>query len=376
MVKAKSGMELRVGIFVVAALVVGGTLAFVIGNQSNLFRTKTTFRAVFEEVDGLRAGNAVRIAGVVVGTVDSVRFLEDGRLEARFRVVDDAAELVRGDPDAVPPDEAPPDTPQPSRVSIGSKGLLGDKLLDLSVGDPSLPAWPPETPMLLDGSAGLMERAGAVAEEVEATARNLRLLTDPLRDQELAEDIEAIADNLARVTGMLVAGEGTLGRFLADPELADDVAESVRNTRALTDELAQASGSARRIAREVEAGDGSAHALIYGDEGRATLENVARASDALATLLVDVREGEGTVHDLVYDDLGTDLVANLTEVSEDLAAIAEDVRAGRGTIGGLLVDPSIYEDVKRLVGDLQRNEILRALVRYSIRRDEAEAREE
>ena len=166
MVKAKSGMELRVGIFVVAALVVGGTLAFVIGNQSNLFRTKTTFRAVFEEVDGLRAGNAVRIAGVVVGTVDSVRFLEDGRLEARFRVVDDAAELVRGDPDAVPPDEAPPDTPQPSRVSIGSKGLLGDKLLDLSVGDPSLPAWPPETPMLLDGSAGLMERAGAVAEEV------------------------------------------------------------------------------------------------------------------------------------------------------------------------------------------------------------------
>ena len=53
-----------------------------------------------------------------------------------------------------------------------------------------------------------------------------------------------------------------------------------------------------------------------------------------------------------------------------MAAITDDVRAGRGTIGGLLVDPSIYEDVKRLVGDLERNDILRALVRYSIRRDE------
>ena len=374
--KAKSGMELRVGIFVVAALLVGGTLAFVIGNQSNLFRTKTTFRAVFDEVDGLRTGNAVRIAGVVVGTVESVSFMDDGRLEARFRVVDDAAHLVRGNPDDVPPDDAPEGTPQPSRLSIGQKGMLGDKLLDLTVGDPSLPPWPPEQPMLLDDAAGLFERAGAVAEEVEATARNLRLLTDPLRDQELAEDIEAIADNLATVTGMLAAGEGTVGRFLADAELADDVAESVRNTRLLTGQLAAASGSARRIVREVEAGDGTAHALIYGEEGRATLANVARASDALATLLVDVREGEGTVHELVYDDLGTDLVANLTQASEDLAAITEEVRAGRGTIGGLVVDPSIYEDVKRLVGDLQRNEILRALVRYSIRRDEAEARAE
>jgi len=39
-------------------------------------------------------------------------------------------------------------------------------------------------------------------------------------------------------------------------------------------------------------------------------------------------------------------------------------------IGALLTDPSVYEDIKRLVGDLERNDILRALVRYSIRRDE------
>jgi phospholipid/cholesterol/gamma-HCH transport system substrate-binding protein len=64
------------------------------------------------------------------------------------------------------------------------------------------------------------------------------------------------------------------------------------------------------------------------------------------------------------------LIENLTAMSQDLRLIVADVRAGRGTIGGLLVDPSIYEDVKRLVGNLERNEILRALVRYSIREDE------
>jgi len=31
----------------------------------------------------------------------------------------------------------------------------------------------------------------------------------------------------------------------------------------------------------------------------------------------------------------------------------------------------VYEDMKVLLGNVQRNEVLRALVRYSIRRDES-----
>ena len=46
------------------------------------------------------------------------------------------------------------------------------------------------------------------------------------------------------------------------------------------------------------------------------------------------------------------------------------MKAGRGTIGGLLVDPSIYEDVKTLVGNVERNQVLRALVRYSIKQND------
>ena len=62
---------------------------------------------------------------------------------------------------------------------------------------------------------------------------------------------------------------------------------------------------------------------------------------------------------------------NATNAVGELNTILRNIREGRGTIGALLTDSTIYEDVKRLVGDLQRNEILRALVRYSIRNDEA-----
>ena len=58
-------------------------------------------------------------------------------------------------------------------------------------------------------------------------------------------------------------------------------------------------------------------------------------------------------------------------MSDDLRQIVADLRAGKGTLGALLVDPSVYEDLKMVLGNVERNKALRALVRYSIRRDEA-----
>ncbi len=36
------------------------------------------------------------VAGVNVGSIDSVEFMDDGRVEVRFSVVDDAAALIFG----------------------------------------------------------------------------------------------------------------------------------------------------------------------------------------------------------------------------------------------------------------------------------------
>jgi hypothetical protein len=62
---------------------------------------------------------------------------------------------------------------------------------------------------------------------------------------------------------------------------------------------------------------------------------------------------------------------NLNAASDDIRQITANLRAGKGTIGALLVDPSVYEDLKMVLGNVERNKALRALVRYSIRRDEA-----
>ncbi len=362
-----SKTQLRVGLFVTFALALIAFLAFVVGAQQNLFTRKTEFVAIFETVDGLRPGSVVMVAGVNVGSIDSVEFMDDGRIEVRFSVVNDAAALIRGRAGAT----AGTYEEGTSQVSIGSKGMLGDKLMQITVGLRALPLWDPEQPLPASTSGDLMTAASNAMAEVQGTAENLRLATDPFRDQVFSRDVARVAANVARITDMMADGNGAVQHLLTDEATAAELDATLGNLRATSDEFARTSRSIRRIAEEIERGDGTAHALIYGDEGRVALVNIGRATDEVATLLEAVRTGDGTAHDVIYGNAGEELIANLTRASDDIAAITADVRAGRGTIGGLLQDPSIYEDIKRLVGDLERNEILRALVRYSVRRDEA-----
>lgn len=346
--------ELRVGVFVITALIVGATLIFTIGSRRNMFGSKVTYHAVFSNVSGLRAGSPVRIAGVDVGVVSDVTIRRDGKIHVELRVDDDATPLVR----------------RGSLASIGNKGLLGDKLVEVSVGDgPPLPA---ETTLGVDESADFgayMRQAGKVLASAQETVDNLRATTEGFADPQFGADVRRATRRFADVMDVVADERGPMRRLMSDPELATRVQSSLANVDRATGELASTARSVRAIADEVRSGDGTAHELIYGRSGAELAQNLANATGEVTQILEEVRTGDGTLHAIVYDDAGREIVANATAMSADLRAIVGDIRAGRGTIGGLLADPSIYEDVKRLVGNLERNEVLRALVRYSIRND-------
>lgn len=346
------------------SLTIGGTFAFAIGTQENVFTPKTEYFAIFDDVGGLQAGSTVRLAGVNVGTVKEVSFGETGAITVRFTIVDSATHLIRGDPN----------TPQDSKNSmsaVGTKGLLGDRLVEIRVGDPRLPLWDPELPIPPSKGGGLMALAERTLVEVEGTAHNLRLATDPFSDQKFSNDLKKTAQNVAKFSGMLANEDGTIQRLVYDEKLGKDFASAIRNFSSASKEIATLSKDVQDIAEEIKTGDGTANALIYGTAGAEAIANVRDASGSLADMLKEVREGEGTIHQLVYGDVGEGFFENLNSASADIAHLTKEMRDGKGTIGALLVDPSVYEDIKRLVGDLERNDILRALVRYSIRRDEA-----
>jgi len=341
--------EFRVGVFVIVSLLIATFLIFLIGNQSNLFRSQTSYEAIFESVSGLRPGSPVRIAGVSCGTVDAVVLGEDGRIHVEVSIIDEAVHLVRTD----------------SIATIGNKGLLGDKLVDISVGRAERVA--PGGILRTESPEDLSDYLSSAGEILGDTRDAVRAT---LGDEQFRIDLRETVHNLAAVSKMAAEGDGSLRTVLTDPELAENLSETVRQVRTTSQELALMSRSLRAVTDEIAHGNGTAHELVYGPDGARLARNLADASAEVAQLLRDVRTGDGTVHDLVYEDEANALVENLTATSADIRAIVADVRAGRGSLGGLLVDPSVYEDLKRLVGDLERNDILRALVRYSIRRDE------
>ena len=72
--------ELRVGIFMLSALVITGFLILNSSGNFNPFEKKMRLKARFVSADGLHSGADVQLAGVSIGKVEDVKFLPQFRL--------------------------------------------------------------------------------------------------------------------------------------------------------------------------------------------------------------------------------------------------------------------------------------------------------
>lgn len=58
---------------------------------------------------------------------------------------------------------------------------------------------------------------------------------------------------------------------------------------------------------------------------------------------------------------------DINKSSKNLSQILEKINQGNGTLGALINDPSLYEDVRSMVGGANRNRIIRNLVRKTVK---------
>jgi phospholipid/cholesterol/gamma-HCH transport system substrate-binding protein len=357
---SKGSNYVRVGIFVLAGLITAAVLIFIIGDERNMFRRKVVLHTEFRNVAGLRVGSPVQMGGVNVGSVTAVRFSSNPRdpnLHVDFEMNHDALARVRRN----------------SVAEIASKGLLGDKALEITVGDPAQPpvhdgATIPgreadEIGTALRNATTLLDRANTVMENIVTATR-------PFANEQLGHDVVALAHDLRLITNQVAAGNGTVGRLLRDPEMASRIDGTLASAQAAMREVQGATAQVHAIAREARSGRGLVHALVYDEQGGQAVRSMGQAASELAAITRDVRTGNGGLHNIIYGNDSAQVVANLNQTTAAVRDIMRDVQRGRGTLGALLVDPSLYEDLKSLVGNIQRNEILRAMVRYSIHASE------
>jgi phospholipid/cholesterol/gamma-HCH transport system substrate-binding protein len=254
---------------------------------------------------------------------------------------------------------------------IATKGLLGDKMIEITKGVanqsvPSGGAIPSEEP------EDIFSKVTPMMSKAEATLDNLQRATDSLADEQLHKDLHEAVGSLNTVLGEVAHGDGYAHRLIADKQEADRISRTIAGVDQATRELSATLDDVHKIVARVEQGPGFTHDVIYGQGPQKQIEQFGNAAQELATTLKGVRESDSLAHDIVYGGKGNgaEAIANVTAITADLRTIVANVKAGKGTIGALLVDPSIYEDLKMVLGNVKRNDVLRALVRYSIKQDE------
>jgi len=355
--------EYKVGAFVLAGLVAIGGVVFMIGEERQLFKKKVTYETAFHDVGGLGAGSPVRMGGVDIGRVLKVGYANesaDRQIHVTFAVLNDQWERIRED----------------SVATVEGKGLLGDKMLVVSIGTTVKRSLPPGSRVSSKEAEDLSSMLGKFAglpAKAEKVMDNLERVTGTLADDDLNKDLKGVAASMNSVLKSVDRREGYVGKVLSDPQEAERLSQVVRNLERVTGELQSTVQGVNQVIGRVQTGPGLLHEVVYGDESSKAVAQFGGAAEELRVTLKGIRDGNGLARSIIYgDDASQATMQNLNAMSGDLRQIVADIRAGKGTLGALLVDPSVYEDLKVVLGNVERNKALRALVRYSIRRDESQ----
>jgi phospholipid/cholesterol/gamma-HCH transport system substrate-binding protein len=105
--------------------------------------------------------------------------------------------------------------------------------------------------------------------------------------------------NLQEITDKVNRGEGTLGKFINDPRLHDELLATVGDLRKAASDAKSVVSNAQTLIEQVKSGKGTLGALIYdektGNDIRTATSNLKEVSDKLA-------KGEGTLGKLINDD--------------------------------------------------------------------------
>jgi phospholipid/cholesterol/gamma-HCH transport system substrate-binding protein len=350
--------EIKVGAFVLVGMVLAGMVIFMIGEERQLFSSKVPFRAVFSDVEGLKRGSTIRMGGVDIGNVAKVAYsdnADDLNLYVTLQIVDTEARRIRKN----------------SRVKIDAKGLLGDKVITILSGSPDQPVLKPGDVIPTDKDsqdlASALGRVGNISIKTEQIVENVAKITGEFADAKFTSDLKSSAQSLNNVLSSANTGDGYVSKLMNDPAEAQRIGHTISALEHSAAELEKTLAAVTAVAQRIDKGPGLVHEVIYGEGSTKSIEQIGAAAEQLALVLRGIREGNGLARAALFgDDSSQQINKRVERILGEVEGILADVRAGKGTLGALLVDPSVYEDLKVVLGNVERNKALRALVRYSI----------
>lgn len=302
---AGQGNALRSGVFIVAAAIISLAVVIVVSGPER-FAAKTEYVVLFrieDDLQGIRAGDEVRLGGLRVGTVKKVE-VDAAKDPAEIRVIV-----------ALPAKYV---LKQGATVSVG--GLIGSAWLNIdALGTGGI--LPPGG--ILTGGPSALTRLGLMAPKIEAALEDVRTKTLPLVDQAINEYRLLAAD----------ARQKSLPEVAAAAENARKLLEEARaQITPIIDRYFGTADAAKTALDNI--------AALVGPKGGQTnvdfQQTLSNLNQTTATLRDEVPEITARVKTAL--DQANERLANFKAISDDLKVVMANTKDISAEVRSVLLD--------------------------------------
>jgi phospholipid/cholesterol/gamma-HCH transport system substrate-binding protein len=284
----KNSLESKLGMFVALAVVAGVVIIEMLGGPEHFMRGYR-LSALFSNVQELKVGDRVKMAGVEVGRVEKIE-LQDEKAKVIMKMKKDAE--VKTD----------------STATIKFTGLMGQNFVSIDFGTPNASKAGDGT-MLKSAEQPDLSVVMSKIDNVATGVENLTKSFSGLKiDELLGPFIDFMKDNrvpltttisnIDSVTSQISQGKGTVGKLIYDPQLYDSALKTVTNLQSTFSDVQSTFAGVKIIVDQVNAGQGTAGKFVKDDK---LYNDLAAASTSLKEILQKINQGKGSVGKLVND---------------------------------------------------------------------------
>ena len=206
----RKNFQVKLGMFVTIGVALLIVAIYMIGKKQNLFDSTFSVSGIFYNVSGLQVGNNVRFSGISVGIVDNVEIVSDSTVRVDMVIQESARKFIKSD----------------AKATIGSEGLMGNKIINIIPGTTKEP---------------IQDQARI------ATVKPMDMDEILLSLKATADNAETITGNLSFITTNIREGRGTVGKLFSDSALAQNLDRTIVNlqtgTKGFSDNMSAAKSS-------------------------------------------------------------------------------------------------------------------------------------
>jgi phospholipid/cholesterol/gamma-HCH transport system substrate-binding protein len=286
---------LKVGLLTLMAIASVVVMSLKITQNQSGFGKHIQYQTILADASGIFEKTPIKVAGINAGRIKIIE-LEENKALLTFEII----EKIKITPSA--------------KLKIKSVGLLGDKFIDMDLGDQKGDRLPENSLITTEGGEGidnLAKDASAVLKDVKDITASIK---EALKDDEGNNVIKSIVSNINEMTA-------SLKRVTDNNE--EKVNRIIDDLEALSSQLAHETD---RFQKDSLMADLSKVGPI--------LDKVDATVSDLKVIVADVKDGKGTVGKLLRDDAVVDQVSQTLSSVNRLVNRINNIEADIGLSTG------------------------------------------